>query len=141
MSQAPRTAFDVFTQPRPHIPVTAPKVTIVNLECYQRHKKFRELPNQKYPLPCTVCKVINGLAMIQRCEFCDLWLCQSCHDRLIQIEGRSLKELIGQVARGKENRRNPSSGDTERDKAKGEAEGSGVLAAIDVNAKETEDKK
>ena len=140
MPQAPKTAFDVFHRLRT-IPITAPQVNIVQLDCYQRHKEFRPLPNKGYPLPCTVCKVTDGAAIIQRCTFCDLWLCQSCHDRLIQIEGRSLRELFDQVAKGKENRRNPGSGNTERDKANEEAEGSGVLAATDVNAKETEDKK
>lgn len=62
----------------------------------------------------------------------------------MQIGGRSLRVLIDEVAKSKENRRSAGSGNLEHGKAKEGTEEGGVLGSKDVNTvstKGTEDKK
>ena len=142
MSQAPSTAKDPFAQLRAlKFPEIVYPVTVVHLDCYQGHRDIRKLFNSKCPCACMVCKANISTAMYGKCIFCNLWLCPSCTKRLEKIKGRSLRELIDKVAKGKENHRSAGSGNIENDEAKDEAEASGVLAATDVNTKETEVKK
>ena len=141
MSQLPSTARDPFSRPRPHIPMEAPALNTVQLNCYQGHQTIKPQSNVYCTLPCFVCKASISTVEYFKCIWCCLWLCPSCYNRLVHIKDRDLTELVAKVAKGKENRRSAGSGNTQRGKAKAGAEGSGGLAATNVNTKETEDKK
>lgn len=101
-SQNPSSIYSPFTRQQIPIPITAPPVNLIHLNCYQSHRRVLKLPNKHYPVPCMICKVDNT-EQRWKCAWCCLRVCTDCIDALRKVEGKDLRVVLRAMQEKKEN--------------------------------------
>ena len=88
------------TFPQGPIPIPAPPLTIVHMNCYQGHRRMVVSPNKYNPVPCMVCKQ-EEQEKRWRCTFCALRLCGPCMAEFDRHK-RDLEAVVGWMDQLKE---------------------------------------